>query len=69
MDTDGCPRGISPCLSDGAIRIAVDRRDYEDLISPKEGMYVTGGIELSSANLPRKCQEFNQRAACESLMK
>ena len=68
-DTDGCLRGISPCLSDGAIRITVDGHDYDELLSPTEGMHVTDGIELSSANLPAECHEFNQRVARESLKK
>lgn len=56
--TDGCPDGVSPCLTDGGLRIAVDGKESSDLLAVTQDELVADGIYLSATNLPAECREF-----------
>lgn len=58
VSTPGCPNGVSPCLSDGGIRLLVDGKESESLLGPVRDEFVTDGISLSSSNLPVECWQF-----------
>lgn len=53
IDTNGCPRGVSPCLADGRLRAIVDGEVVEDLLR-----FSRDGIVFSASNLPAECRQF-----------
>lgn len=57
-NTYGCPRGVSPCLSDGRLRAVVDGGEAERLLGFSRDEHVPDGITVSVANLPAECRQF-----------
>ena len=58
VNTDGCPPGMSPCLSNGGLRAMVDGEEVDDLLRFSRDEYVTDGIAVSASNLPVECRQF-----------
>ena len=56
--TSGCPSGISPCLSDGGLRVVIDGEEVEYLLGFSRDENVVDGITLSASNLPAECRQF-----------
>ena len=57
-DTNGCPRGISPCLANGGLRAVVDGEEIESLLRFLRNENVADGIAVSASNLPAECRQF-----------
>lgn len=57
-NTNGCPRGISPCLANGGLRAVVDRKETEGVLRFLRDEYVVDGIAVSASNLPAECRQF-----------
>jgi len=50
-----CPTGVSPCLADGSLRVALDGE--EALLAP--GTVLLGkDVQISAVNLPGACRSF-----------
>ena len=58
VETSGCPYGNSPCLADGALRIAVDGKEPVELLGPVKGAQIQDEVVLSTSNLPLECWQF-----------
>ena len=58
IDTNGCPRGDSPCLANGGLRAVVDGEEVYDLLRFSRDEYLVDGITVSASNLPPECQQF-----------
>ena len=58
IDTDGCPSGTMPCLSDGGLRAVVDGEEVEGLLHFSRNEHVVDGITMSASNLPAECRQF-----------
>ena len=58
VDTNGCPRGISPCLANGGLRAFVDGEEVEGILRFSRDEYVINGITVSSTNLPAERSQF-----------
>ena len=58
VDTNGCPRGISPCLANGGLRAFVDGEEVEGILRFSRDEYVVDGITVSASNLPAECRQF-----------
>lgn len=58
VNTDGCPDGVSPCLSNGGLFIATDGERSRRLLHPTRHEYVGGGMHMSASNLPVECRLF-----------
>ena len=58
VETNGCPRGISPCLANGGLRAVVDGEEVDGLLGFSRNKYVADGITMSASNLPVECRQF-----------
>ncbi|CAM9421257.1 unnamed protein product [Ectocarpus sp. 12 AP-2014] len=59
INTDGCPRGVSPCLANGGLRIYVDGQEADELLRFSRHVPVgDGAITVSATNLPVECRQF-----------
>lgn len=59
VDTDGCPKGVSPCLANGGLRIHVDDQRVERLHQfTRQASVADGTILISASNLPVECRQF-----------
>ncbi|CAN0139526.1 unnamed protein product [Ectocarpus fasciculatus] len=59
IDTDGCPEGVSPCLTNGGMRVFVDDQKADELLQfSREVSVADGAISVSASNLPVECQQF-----------
>lgn len=62
VKTPGCSHDWnSPCLADGGILASIDGQLVDFLNCPGNNLHLPGDIELSSANLPLECREFEGR--------
>ena len=58
IDTDGCHQGVSPCLSNGGLRVIVDGEEVDTLAGFSRDRFVADSFEVSAANLPAECRQF-----------
>lgn len=58
VDTEGCPPGIAPCLSDGGLEIRLNGEEDVALVHPSTDKQLDGGITISASNLPAECRQF-----------
>ena len=61
VETSGCSSDVSPCLTDGGLSVSVDGETMDHLTGPTDDVHLSGGIEVSSSNLPLECREFGGR--------
>ncbi|CAN0289508.1 unnamed protein product [Ectocarpus fasciculatus] len=58
-DTDGCPEGVSPCLTNGGMRVFVDYQKEDELLQfSREVSVADGAFSVCASNLPVECQQF-----------
>ena len=69
VDTQGCSGDVSPCLADGGLSVSVDGEPVDYLAGPSNDVHLSGGIELSSSNLPPACREFGGRKVWARMQK
>ena len=58
VKTNGCPSGITPCLSNGGLRAIVDGEEVDGFLRFARDEYVSDGITMSASNLPVECRQF-----------
>lgn len=59
IDTDGCPKSVSPCLANGGLRTIVNGQEVDELLRfSREVPVADGAISVSASNLPVECRQF-----------
>ena len=58
LDT-ACPVGVSPCLADGSLVVALDG---EEVLARPGTLSLAPGIEITAVNIPGECRSFGFKA-------